>query len=98
MKNIIKIKKNSNINKDDDDKKEIKFKIINNILIPTYKISDLSCYDFIIYKLCPKKLMKQGKISKKLDKFRKQIISEESIFGIFYVIKTIQKQLNNGVN
>ena len=77
--------------------KGIKFKIISDIIIPTYKISDLSCHDFIIYKLCLKKLMKQGKISKKLDKFRKQIISEESIFGIFYVIKTIQKQLNIGV-
>ena len=40
--------------------------------------------------------MLQGKFSKKLDKFRKQIISEESIFGIFYVIKTIQKHLNIG--
>ena len=39
--------------------------------------------------------MDEGKISKKLDKFRKQIISEECIFGIFYVIKTIQKHLNN---
>ena len=41
--------------------------------------------------------MEEGKIFKKLDKFRKQIISEESIFGIFYIIKAIQKHLNIGV-
>jgi len=94
LNNVVKIKKNS-FSKDDD-MKGLKFKLISDINIPTYKISDLSCWDFFMYKLCPKTLG-QGKISKKLDKFRKQIISEENIFGIFYVIKTIQKKLNIGV-
>ena len=93
--NIVK-KKFVNISKNNK-MQGLKFKIISEINIPTYKINDLSCYDFIIYKLCPKKLKEEGKIFKKLDKFRKQIISEESIFGIFYIIKTIQKHLNIGV-
>jgi hypothetical protein len=94
LNNLVK-KKYFNSSKTTDKLQGIKFKIISDIIIPKYKISDLSCHDFLIYKFCPKKFVDEGKISKKLDKFRKQIISEECIFGIFYVIKTIQKHLNN---
>ncbi len=93
LNNLVK-KKFFNSSKTSDKLQGIKFKIISEINIPTFKITDLSCHDFLIYKFCPKKFMGEGKISQKLDKFRKQIISEESIFGIFYVIKNIQKHLN----
>ena len=74
---------------------ELDFKLISDIYIPKYKISDFNCFDFLLYKIFHIKT-KRSKITKKLDNFRKLIISEEVIFGIFYVVNNIQKVLKIG--
>jgi len=92
--NFVDIKHNfSNIKKKSSE--QLNFKLISDIIIPKYKISDFNCFDFLLYKLFHIKT-KKSKITKKLDKFRRLIISEENIFGIFYVIKHIQKILKFG--
>ncbi len=92
--NFVEIKKNfTNAKKKSNN--ELDFKLISDIYIPKYKISDFNCFDFLLYKLFHIKT-KRSKIAKKLDDFRKLIISEEVIFGIFYVVNNIQKVLKFG--
>ena len=92
--NFVEIKKNfTNAKKKSNN--ELDFKLISDIYIPKYKISDFNCFDFLLYKIFHIKT-KRSKIAKKLDNFRKLIISEEVIFGIFYVVNNIQKVLKIG--
>ena len=92
--NFVDIKKNfTNYKKKSTE--QLDFKLISDIIIPKYKISDFNFFDYLLYKLFHIKT-KKSKITKKLDKFRRLIISEENIFGIFYVIKHIQKILKFG--